>query len=170
MPLWPYASQIHIELYPGMECTLMTTGLGESTSGQPSKTISNNMGELDQQKLMLSMRHLFWSEYHSLLIFLFSIELVVSQLGEGFITLIKWWILASLMRPNSRTLSKWAYDFFDKWKFYILIVLPYRFRFLSLIMWSTPKNILMATRSCSACVHTSTWTCILVLMFTQWKP
>ena len=47
------------------------------------------MGELDQQKLMLSMRHLFWSEYHSLLIFLFSIELVVSQLGEGFITLIK---------------------------------------------------------------------------------
>ena len=31
----------------------------------------------------------FWSEYHSLLIFLFSIELRVFQHGEGFIILIK---------------------------------------------------------------------------------
>ena len=64
-------------------------GLGGSTSGRPSKATSKNMGELDQQKLMLSMQHFFWSEYHSLLIFLFSIEPVVSQLGEGFIVLIK---------------------------------------------------------------------------------
>ena len=60
MPLWQYASQILIKLYPGMECMLTIMGLGESTSGQPSKNTSNNMGELDQQKLMLSMWHLFW--------------------------------------------------------------------------------------------------------------
>jgi hypothetical protein len=54
-----------------MECTLMTMGLEESTSGQPFKTASNSMGELDLQKSMLSMRHLFWSENYSLLIFLF---------------------------------------------------------------------------------------------------
>lgn len=60
MPLWQYASQIHIALYPGMGCMLMTTDLEESTSGQPSKTTSNRMGELDQQKLILSMQHLFY--------------------------------------------------------------------------------------------------------------
>jgi hypothetical protein len=53
-----------------MECMLTIMGLGESTSGQPSKNISKNMGELDQQKLTLSIWHLFWSESHSPLIFL----------------------------------------------------------------------------------------------------
>jgi hypothetical protein len=55
MLLCHFPSQIHIKLYPGMECMLMTMDLEASIFGHLFKNISNNMDDMSHLWLIFSM-------------------------------------------------------------------------------------------------------------------